>query len=70
MKQQTIKLSKKYRQQIRLSGQSDEIANAVAAKLHEIKNTIDQGLGKEIQNIRAQVESIFVEKQKGQANVE
>ena len=60
----------RYKHQISLLGQSDEIANVVAAKLNEIKTALDEGLGKEIQSIRDQVESIFAEKQKGQANVE
>ncbi|EDX74232.1 Dynamin family protein [Coleofasciculus chthonoplastes PCC 7420] len=61
-----------YVNQIRQSSyqQSDEIANAVIAQLNEVKDTVDLGLGKEIQSVRDQVESVFTEKQKGQANVD
>lgn len=61
-----------YVNQIRQSSyqQSDEIANAVIAQLNEVKDTVDRGLGKEIQSVRDQVESVFTEKHKGQANVD
>ncbi len=64
------KVSEKYTGEIRSSRQPDKIADAVAAKLLEIQNTVDQGLSSEIQSVRSQVESIFAEKHKGQANVD
>ncbi|NEU73206.1 GTP-binding protein [Hassallia byssoidea VB512170] len=48
----------------------DKIAEAVVTKLAEIQNSINQGLGQEIQNFREQVDSILEEKQQGQANVD
>lgn len=61
-----------YVNQIRQSSyqKSDQIANAVITELNEVKNTVDRGLGKEIQSLRDQVESVFTEKQKGQVNVD
>ncbi|MBR8837523.1 MAG: dynamin family protein [Stigonema ocellatum SAG 48.90 = DSM 106950] len=62
----------KYVEELRQSSyeRSDEIANAVAEKLLKFQNAIDEGLGKEIQSVRDQVNSILAEKQKGQANVD
>ncbi|MEH1868011.1 MAG: dynamin family protein [Nostoc sp.] len=48
----------------------DKIAEAVVTKLVEIQNSINQGLGQEIQKFREQVDSILEEKQQGQANVD
>ncbi|MEA5601025.1 dynamin family protein [Nostoc sp. UHCC 0252] len=48
----------------------DKIAEAVVIKLTEIKNSINQGLGQEIQKFREQVDSILEEKQQGQASVD
>ncbi|HAJ62697.1 MAG TPA: GTP-binding protein [Cyanobacteria bacterium UBA8543] len=64
------KVSEKYITEIRSSRQPDKIADAVVAKLLEIQNTVDQGLSREIQSVRSQVESIVAEKRKGQANVD
>ncbi|MBD2487194.1 dynamin family protein [Aulosira sp. FACHB-615] len=47
-----------------------EVADAVVIKLHEIRDAVNQGLGKEIQSVADQVNSIVSEKQKGQANVD
>jgi hypothetical protein len=37
--------------------------------LCEFQNNIDSGLEKEIQSIRAQMNSVIIEKQKGEVNV-
>lgn len=65
-------VAKKYIDQIRNSNyeQSCQIADSVVDKLRDFQTKIDQGLGKEIQNIQEQVNSILVEKQKGDANVQ
>lgn len=46
------------------------IADGVDKILSEIRNTLNKGLGLEIQNIRDQVDSIISEKQLGQARVD
>jgi GTPase SAR1 family protein/flagellar capping protein FliD len=65
-------VGKRFANEIRSSKyqRADEIADAVAKKLGEIKAAVDEGLAKEIQSIRDQVESILAEKRKGQTNVE
>lgn len=50
--------------------QSSEIADSLVEKLRDFQKTIDRGLEKEIQSIRDQVNSVLVEKEKGQANVD
>ncbi len=64
--------TQKYAEELRSSSyeRSEEIANAVAEKLLKFQSTIDEGLAKEIQSVRDQVNSILAEKQKGQANVD
>ena len=64
--------AQKYAEHLRQSNadRSAEIANAVAEKLSQLQNAVDMGLAKEIQSVRDQVNSILVEKQKGQANVD
>lgn len=65
-------VAKEYIKQIRSSNyeQSCQITDSVVEKLKDFQETIDQGLAKEIQSIRDQVNSILAEKQKGEANVE
>lgn len=65
-------VAKEYIKQIRHSNyqQSDKIAGSVVEKLRDFQNKIDQGLEKEIQSIRDQVNSVLEEKQKGQSNVD
>ncbi len=63
-------VGKEYKVQVQALNQPDEVANAVAAKIKEIEDAVDAGLGSEIQSVRTQVNSIFAEKQKGQANVD
>jgi len=63
-------VGKEYKIQFQASNQPDEVANAVAAKIKEIEDGVDGGLGNEIQSLRTQVKSILAEKQKGQANVD
>ncbi|MEG4273470.1 MULTISPECIES: dynamin family protein [unclassified Microcoleus] len=63
-------VGKEYKATLLASNQSNEVANAVAAKIKEIENGVDGGLGNEIQSVRTQVNSILAEKQKGQANVD
>lgn len=62
----------KYTEHLRdtISERADEIANAISDRLMQLQNAMDKGLGKEIQSVREQVNSIVAEKQKGQANVE
>jgi GTPase SAR1 family protein/gas vesicle protein len=48
----------------------DKIADAVVIKLAEIKKSIDENLGQEIQKFREQVHSILEEKQQGQSDVD
>lgn len=64
--------AQKYAEHLRQSNaeRAAEIANAVAEKLSQLQNAVDMGLAKEIQSVRDQVNSILVEKQKGQANVD
>jgi ribosome biogenesis GTPase A len=63
-------VGKEYKVQLQGSNQPNEVANAVAAKIKEIEDGVDGGLGDEIQSVRTQVNSILAEKQKGQANVD
>lgn len=63
-------VGKEYKIQFQASNQPDEVANAVAAKIKEIEDGVDRGLGSEIQSVRTQVNSILAEKQKGQVNVD
>ncbi|MFO5528537.1 MAG: hypothetical protein ACLBM1_12035, partial [Cuspidothrix sp.] len=65
-------IAKEYIKQIRSSNyeQSNKIADSVVEKLRDFQNKIDQGLEKEIQSIRDQVNSVLEEKQKGQSNVD
>lgn len=63
-------VGKEYKVQLQASNQPNEVANAVAAKIKEIENAVDLGLGSEIQSVRTQVDSILSEKQKGQTNVD
>jgi hypothetical protein len=61
-------VAKEYIKQIRHSNyqQSDKIAGSVVEKLRDFQNKIDQGLEKEIQSIRDQVNSVLEEKQMNQ----
>ncbi|GAB4289517.1 MAG: dynamin family protein [Oscillatoriaceae cyanobacterium] len=63
-------VGKEYKVQLQASNQPNEVANAVFAKIKEIEDGVDAGLGNEIQSVRTQVNSILAEKQKGQANVD
>lgn len=63
-------VGKEYGTTLQSSNQPNEIANAVAAKIKEIEDSVDQGLCNELQSVRTQVDSILSEKQKGQANVD
>lgn len=63
-------VGKEYGTTLQASNQPNEVANAVAAKIKEIEDSVDEGLGSEIQSVRTQVNSILAEKQKGQANVD
>ena len=49
--------------------QADLVASEIINQLGTIKKTVDQGLTKEIQSIRDQVESVLKEKKKGEASV-
>jgi len=62
-------VAKEYANRIRMTNKASEMAQAVADKLGEIQNAVDQGLGNELQSIRTQVESVLTEKRAGQANV-
>ena len=48
----------------------NDVAEAVVKELSKIQDGVNQGLGREIQSVRDQVNSILAEKQKGQANVD
>lgn len=48
----------------------NEVAEAVVTELSKIQNGVNEGLSREIQSVRDQVNSILTEKQKGQANVD
>jgi GTPase SAR1 family protein len=48
----------------------NEIAKAVDDKLLQLQNALKQGMEKEINNLKDQVNSIMQEKQKGQVNVD
>ncbi len=65
-------VGKKYVEEIRSSAyqRSEEIAETIGYKLDDIRQAVDRELAKEIQGVREQVESILVEKQKGQTNVD
>lgn len=65
-------VASEYVKQLRKSNyeQSCQIADSTVKTLSEFKDKIDQGLKKEIQSIRDQVDSVLSEKQKGEANVE
>ncbi|KOP26822.1 GTP-binding protein [Hapalosiphon sp. MRB220] len=65
-------VTEKFINQIRTDSypRADELSSAVVQQIDKIKDAVDQELGQEIQNIRDQVDSILLEKQKGQANVE
>lgn len=63
-------VGEEYKTLLQTSDQSNEVANGVAAKIKEIEDGIDKGLGDEIQSVQTQVDSILTEKQKGQANVD
>jgi GTPase SAR1 family protein len=65
-------IAQKYTEHLRgtISERADEIANAISDRLMQLQNAMDRGLGKEIQSVREQVNSIVAEKQKGQANVQ
>ncbi|MEG4912678.1 dynamin family protein [Microcoleus sp. B7-D4] len=63
-------VGKEYGATLQASNQPNEVANAVAAKIKEIEDGVDRGLGSEIQSLRTQVNSILAEKQKGQVNVD
>jgi GTPase SAR1 family protein len=49
---------------------ADELGDTVLKQMSKIKDAVNQELGKEIQSIRDQVNSILTEKQKGQVNVD
>jgi hypothetical protein len=51
-------------------GRVTEIVNAVVTKLAEIRNGVNEGIGKEIQSVHDLANLMRVEKQKGQTNVE
>ncbi|BAY16336.1 bacterial dynamin-like protein [Anabaenopsis circularis NIES-21] len=65
-------VGKRFAASLRDSAQQrgNEVADAVVLKLHEIRDAVNQGLGKEIQSVSDQVNSIVSEKQKGQVNVD
>ena len=63
-------VGEEYKTLLQTSDQSNEVANGVAAKIKEIEDGIDKGLGDEIQSVQTQVDSVLTEKQKGQANVD
>lgn len=63
-------VGKEYKIQLQASDQPNEVANGVAAKIKEIEDGVNKGLGDEIQSVQTQVNSILTEKQKGQANVD
>lgn len=63
-------VGEEYKTLLQTSDQPNEVANGVAAKIKEIEDGIDKGLGDEIQSVQTQVDSILTEKQKGQANVD
>jgi GTPase SAR1 family protein len=65
-------VAKKYVEQLRQSStdRASEIASIVDKKLLQLQDAVDQGLAKEIQGIREQVDSIVEEKKKGQENVD
>jgi GTPase SAR1 family protein len=65
-------VAQKYVDELRQSStdRANEIVAAVDQKLLKFKNAVDQGLSKEIQGIRDQVDSILEEKNKGQENVD
>jgi len=50
-------------------GQADRVSRQVYKQLEGIRETVDQGLTKEIQSIKDQVESVLKEKKKGEASV-
>ncbi|TVQ45915.1 MAG: GTP-binding protein [Gloeocapsa sp. DLM2.Bin57] len=64
-------VAKEYIKQLRNANyeQSSQIADSIVDKLREFQTNIDKGLEKEIQSIRDQVNSVLIEKQKGEANV-
>ena len=65
-------VGKRYAASIRDSAQQrgNEVAETVVTELSKIQDGVNQGLGREIQSVRDQVNSILGEKQKGQANVD
>lgn len=65
-------VGKRFAASLRDSAQQrgNDVADAVLVKLREIQDALDQGLGKEIQSVSDQVNSIVSEKQQGQANVD
>jgi hypothetical protein len=65
-------IAQKYATQIRNSAheQAKQLAIAVAAELKKIEDAVDNGLGKEIQSVSEQVNSVLKEKQNGQENVD
>ncbi|WP_088890015.1 dynamin family protein [Leptolyngbya ohadii] len=65
-------VSQKYAGEVRSAAyeQANKLAEAVSEELGKIETAVDQGLGAEIQSVREQVDSILIEKQKGQANVD
>jgi septin family protein len=65
-------VTKEFINQLRTSSyqQANELSDAVVKQMEKIRQAVDQELGKEIQSIRDQVNSILAEKQKGQVNVE
>jgi len=66
------KISQNYAIEIRTSAheQANQLASSVAQELKKIEDAVDDGLGKEIQSVRDQVNSILQEKKKGQENVD
>jgi len=49
---------------------TNKIVTQIEAELKKIKDSVNQGLGAEIQNIRQQLDTMLAEKKKGQAQVD
>lgn len=65
-------ISRKFGEELRKSAkeQARKFADDIVLNFSNIQVVVDEGLSKEIQSIREQVDSILQEKQKGQAHVE
>ncbi|MDF5723907.1 MAG: dynamin family protein [Rhizonema sp. PD37] len=65
-------ITKEFVNQLRITSyqRSDDISNSVVLQMDKIKDAVNQELSKEIQSIHNQVNSILVEKEKGEVNVD